>query len=282
MTLGHGRQVARLRESAPTSPRRRSDRRWAEHRHSVGGARVRCAAGPADRARRPAWGPAGARSGASTLGRRTRARPQWVNPMPRRLGEAAVQATDLSQLAAQADLAARDGGLAAPAGRRTTTPAPRRWPGPRPARPPAPRRRPWRTRRAPGSAGRPGGRSTASSRASRPVSSPWADRRGWASVDAGDQRLDLDQQRAVPLERRGDDGAGDAGATVAEEHAGRVRARARARRRPWRTARAPRWSRSGASGRAAAAARGGGRPRRTAPCRPRAPAPAVRRAGPPW
>ncbi len=84
--------------------------------------------------------------------------------------------------------------------------APTRWPGRWPDRRPGSLSRTPPTTDANTSSrakGRPARRSsTASSSDSRPCSNPWAERRGWGSPTLGDQRLELDEQRALPFERR--------------------------------------------------------------------------------
>ena len=125
--------------------------------------------------------------------------------------------------------------------------------------------------------------STASNRARRPASTPWAERRlGASPLARRSERLHLDQQSPLALDGREHRAPGRSRTAVAEEQPVGVGHRRQCRCRPSRTARARRWGRSGVSRRAPCAGRGGGRPPPRAPCPRDARAPGGRRASRPW
>ena len=169
-----------------------------------------------------------------------------AKPEPRRLGQAPLGAVDLAQLAAQADLAARHQVGRRPAGPSPTTPPP----APSPGRPPArctrtpPATATWTSARPSVEPARRS--STARTWARRPLSTPWAVRRGdgawlgttsaWTSTSSG----------RCPSSTGTTTEPGHADLPVGEEQRAGVGHADEARRRPSRTGPARGCCRSGA------------------------------------
>ena len=181
---------------------------------------------------------------------------------------------DPADLAGEADLADRHQVVGQRGVAGGARPAPGRSRGRRPARR-ASRRRPSprRRRASPSALIRPRRSSTASTMATRAASSPLTARRGGgAAASRRDQRLHLGEQRAAALQRDGHAGARAPGRRAGTGTGRTGREARRCRRRAARSSRPRRPGRSGSWPPAPAAAWSAGRPRRTGPRRPGAPA----------
>ena len=248
--VAHHDQAAHLRLEDPVEPvaQRRAGRDDAERRHELG----RCGGAPSpDVTGRPVvdcWASRRlrrrvgvrrssvqtSRTASSRVATRSTSMPGQLErragrhdrapePEARRLRQPASGLVHLAQLATEADLAARHD-----VGGHRRRPDPRRRERERQrevgarARPPSPRRPPRCGRRARRTASATCCCSTATTSASRPLSRPCAERRGVGMAERRDERLHLDEQRAVTVEHGRDHRAGRAGPPVGEEQRGRV------------------------------------------------------------